>query len=196
MRTAASVVSACELLRAYSGKSQCSTGFLRSVCFCLQTIVVFTASLLAWPGRWVDSPWPELRETPDAMSVLVSVENQWAPAGHHASGFFLKSIPSDRYRLVQAAIAGCLFHQGCNRRWCVTISAFCSVASPAFFEGSIQHLAHVVCCSEATLRSRAGEWNQMECLAHPPSCDLGVLLRVSEASTKQQSDGDKRHRQL
>ncbi|QNI52715.1 hypothetical protein SynBIOSE41_00136 [Synechococcus sp. BIOS-E4-1] len=165
--TAAPVVSACELLLAYSGKSQCSTCFLRSVFLLEKKRAVFTVRLLAWPDEGVDSSWPELRETPDAMPVLVSVENYWASDGRHA--------------LAQAAIAGCLFQQGCNRRWCVMTSAFCSVASSACFEGPIQQLAHVVCCSEATLRSRAGEWNRMECLAHPPSCDLGVLLRVSKA---------------
>ena len=82
--------------------------------FCLQKSAVFTARLLAWPDEWVDSPWPELRETLDAMPAHVSVENQWAQDGHHA--------------LVQADIAGFFFQQRCNDpSWCVTTLEVSSV---------------------------------------------------------------------
>ena len=45
------------------------------------------------------------------MSVHVSVENQMPEDLHRAMGVFIAEHPQwDQYRLVQAAIAGFLFH--------------------------------------------------------------------------------------
>ena len=69
----------------------------------------------AWPDGCVDSEWPELHETPDAMTSHVSVENQLPEDLHRALGVFIEEHPQwDQYRLVQAAIAGFLFQQGCK----------------------------------------------------------------------------------
>ena len=65
-----------EMLLLQAGKSPCTTRFSRSVVFCLSKFAVLAASLLAWPDGWVDSQWPELHETPDAMPTPLSVENQ------------------------------------------------------------------------------------------------------------------------
>ena len=49
------------------------------------------------------------------MSPNVSVENQLAEDLHLAMGTFIEEHPQwDQYRLVQAAIAGFLFQQGCK----------------------------------------------------------------------------------
>ena len=51
------------------------------------------------------------------MPVHVSVENQLPEDLHRAMGFFIAKHPHwDQYRLVQAAIAGFLFQQGCKER--------------------------------------------------------------------------------
>ena len=51
------------------------------------------------------------------MPVHVSVENQMPEDLHHAMGVFIEEHPQwDQYRLVQAAIAGFLFQQGCKDR--------------------------------------------------------------------------------
>ena len=69
----------------------------------------------AWPDGGVDGERPELRETPDAMPSLISVENQLPEDLHRAMRHFIEEHPHwDQYRLVQAAIAGFLFQQGCN----------------------------------------------------------------------------------
>ena len=69
----------------------------------------------AWPDGGVDSERPELRETPDAMPSLISVENQLPEDLHRAMRHFIEEHPHwDQYRLVQAAIAGFLFQQGCK----------------------------------------------------------------------------------
>ena len=70
---------------------------------------------MAWPDGSVDSQWIELHETPDAMPPHISVENQLAEDLHRAMGAFIEEHPQwDQYRLVQAAIAGFLFQQGCK----------------------------------------------------------------------------------
>ena len=83
--------------------------------FAGQEFAVLTASRLAWPDGWVDSQWPELHETPDAMPARVSVENQLSEDLHRAMGMLIEEHSQwDRDRLVQSAIAGVLFHQGCK----------------------------------------------------------------------------------
>ena len=65
-------------------------------------------------GRREASP---LTTTPDAMPPQVSVENQLPQDLHDAMGRFIDGHPEwDQYRLVQAAIAGFLFQQGCQER--------------------------------------------------------------------------------
>lgn len=59
----------------------------------------------------------DLEETPDAMPIHVSVENQLPEDLYRAMGAFISEHPQwDQYRLVQAAIAGFLFQQGCKER--------------------------------------------------------------------------------
>ena len=51
------------------------------------------------------------------MPVHVSVENQLQEDIYQAMGLFISEHPQwDQYRLVQAAIAGFLFQQGCKER--------------------------------------------------------------------------------
>ena len=51
------------------------------------------------------------------MPCHVSVENQLPEDLHRAMGAFIDEHPQwDQYRLVQAAIAGFLFQQGCKER--------------------------------------------------------------------------------
>ena len=51
------------------------------------------------------------------MPVHVSVENQLPEDLYRAMGLFISEHPQwDQYRLVQAAIAGFLFQQGCKER--------------------------------------------------------------------------------
>lgn len=58
-----------------------------------------------------------LTQTPDAMAPHVSVENQLPEDLYDAMGRFISHHPQwDQYRLVQAAIAGFLFQQGCQDR--------------------------------------------------------------------------------
>ena len=58
-----------------------------------------------------------MRETPDAIPIHVSVENQMPEDLHRAMAAFIADHPQwDQYRLVQAAIAGFLFQQGCQDR--------------------------------------------------------------------------------
>ena len=58
-----------------------------------------------------------MNETPDAMPCHISVENQLPEDLHRAMGAFIDEHPQwDQYRLVQAAIAGFLFQQGCKER--------------------------------------------------------------------------------
>ena len=58
-----------------------------------------------------------LTHAPDAMAPHVSVENQLPEDLYDAMGRFIAHHPQrDQYRLVQAAIAGFLFQQGCQER--------------------------------------------------------------------------------
>ena len=112
---AANVVLACERLLLQAGKSLFATRFLRLVVFACQEFAVLTASRLASPDGWVDSQRPELHETPDAMPARVSVENQLSEDLYRAMRVLIEEPPQwDRHRLVQPAIAGVLFHQGCK----------------------------------------------------------------------------------
>ena len=58
-----------------------------------------------------------LQETPDAMPIHVSVENQLPEDLYRAMELFVSEHPQwDQYHLVQAPIAGFLFQQGCKER--------------------------------------------------------------------------------
>ena len=61
--------------------------------FACQQFAVLTASRLALPDGWVDSQWPELRETPDAMPACISVENQLAEHPHRAMEVLIDEHP-------------------------------------------------------------------------------------------------------
>ena len=114
------VALASEMLLLQAGKSYFTTRFSRSASFACQEFAVLTASRLAWPDGLVDRQQPELHETTDAMPAHVGVENQLAEDLHRAMGMLIEEhLLWDRYRLVQAAIAGVLFHQGCKDPWLV-----------------------------------------------------------------------------
>ena len=68
--------------------------------------------------RWIEgSAESNLLTTPDSMPPHVSVENQLPEDLYRAMGGFIAEHPQwDQYRLVQAAIAGFLFQQGCKER--------------------------------------------------------------------------------
>ena len=91
---AANVVLACERLLLQAGKSLFATRFLRSVVFVCQEFAVLTARRLASPDGRVDSQWPELHETLDAMPARVSVENQLAEDLHRAMGTLYRRASS------------------------------------------------------------------------------------------------------
>ena len=56
-----------------------------------------------------------LNETPNVIPIHVSVENQIPDDLREAMGRFINNHPQwDQYRLMQAAIAGFLFQQGCQ----------------------------------------------------------------------------------
>ena len=62
-------------------------------------------------------PPTALNRTPDSITPHVSVENQLPEDLYEAMGRFIAHHPQwDQYRLVQAAIAGFLFQQGCRER--------------------------------------------------------------------------------
>ena len=98
----------CKQAKASSPLASCDEWF-----FARKQFTVLTACRLAWPDGWVDSQWPELHETLDAMPARVSVENQLVEDLHRAMGIFMQEHPQwDQYQLVQAAIARFLFQQG------------------------------------------------------------------------------------
>tara|TARA_Y100000739_G_scaffold167332_1_gene145255 strand:+ start:550 stop:801 length:252 start_codon:yes stop_codon:yes gene_type:complete len=76
-----------------ASKSHFTTRFSRLVAFACQQFAVLTASRLALPDGWVDSQWPELRETPDAMPACISVENQLAEHPHRAMEVLIDEHP-------------------------------------------------------------------------------------------------------
>ena len=62
-------------------------------------------------------PLTTLNRTPGSITPHVSVENQLPEDLYEAMGRFIAHHPQwDQYRLVQAAIAGFLFQQGCQER--------------------------------------------------------------------------------
>ena len=58
-----------------------------------------------------------LAEVPDAMAPHVSVENQFPADLFEAMVGFIERHPQwDQYRLMQSAVAGFLFQQGCQEK--------------------------------------------------------------------------------
>jgi hypothetical protein len=58
-----------------------------------------------------------LAEVPDAMAAHVSVENQFPADLFDAMVGFIEQHPQwDQYRLMQSALAGFLFQQGCQEK--------------------------------------------------------------------------------
>ena len=66
---------------------------------------------------WVNVMEKRLAEVPDAMAVHVSVENQFPADLFESMVEFIEQHPQwDQYRLMQSALAGFLFQQGCQDR--------------------------------------------------------------------------------
>jgi len=58
-----------------------------------------------------------MNQIPDIAPAYVSVVNEFPEDLYLAMGDFISSHPQwDQYRLMQAALAGFLFQQGCNNR--------------------------------------------------------------------------------
>ncbi len=58
-----------------------------------------------------------MSQIPDLAPAYVSVVNEFPEDLYLAMGDFISSHPQwDQYRLMQAALAGFLFQQGCNNR--------------------------------------------------------------------------------
>jgi hypothetical protein len=58
-----------------------------------------------------------MSQIPDIAPAYVSVVNEFPEDLYLAMGDFISSHPQwDQYRLMQAALAGFLFQQGCNNR--------------------------------------------------------------------------------
>ena len=58
-----------------------------------------------------------MSQTPDTAPSYVSVVNEFPEDLYLAMGDFISGHPQwDQYRLMQAALAGFLFQQGCNNR--------------------------------------------------------------------------------
>jgi hypothetical protein len=58
-----------------------------------------------------------MSQFPDHAPAFVSVENQFPEDLHEAMCTFISAHPRwDQYRLMQAAVAGFLFQQGCRDR--------------------------------------------------------------------------------
>ena len=58
-----------------------------------------------------------MNQIPDIAPAFVSVVNEFPEDLYLAMGDFISSHPQwDQYRLMQAALAGFLFQQGCNNR--------------------------------------------------------------------------------
>jgi hypothetical protein len=58
-----------------------------------------------------------MNQIPDVAPAYVSVVNEFPEDLYLAMGDFISSHPQwDQYRLMQAALAGFLFQQGCNNR--------------------------------------------------------------------------------
>lgn len=58
-----------------------------------------------------------MSDIPDHAPATVSIENQFPEDLFEAMGEFVRTHPQwDQYRLMQAALAGFLFQQGCQDR--------------------------------------------------------------------------------
>lgn len=58
-----------------------------------------------------------MSQVPDHVPAHVSVVNEFPEDLHHAMTQFIAAHPQwDQYRLMQAALAGFLFQQGCQQR--------------------------------------------------------------------------------
>ena len=63
------------------------------------------------------TPEVRLEQVPDAMKTHVSVENQFPADLFDSMVGFIETHPQwDQYRLMQSALAGFLFQQGCQDR--------------------------------------------------------------------------------
>ena len=66
---------------------------------------------------WVNAMRCGLAEIPDAMAAHVSVEKQVPADLFEAMVGFIEQHPQwDQYRLMQSALAGFLFQQGCQEK--------------------------------------------------------------------------------
>ena len=86
-----------------------------------------TVNVRRWNG---ERERTDLLTTPDSMPPHVSVENQLPQDLYEAMSRFISGHPQwDQYRLVQVAIAGFLFQQGCEER----------VVAQHYLKGLFQH---------------------------------------------------------
>ena len=77
---------------------------------------LLTAGGLPWRDGRAVRDGGEMPGFPDALSPHVSVENQFPEDLYDAMLMFISSHPDmDQYRLMQAAVAGFLFQQGCKQ---------------------------------------------------------------------------------
>ena len=68
-------------------------------------------------ARWRAITEQPLSQVPDHAPAFVSVENQFPQDLYDAMGDFIRRHPQwDQYRLMQSALAGFLFQQGCQDR--------------------------------------------------------------------------------
>ena len=78
---------------------------------------LLTTRGVACADGWVNAMRCGLAEVPDAMAVHVSVENQFPADLFESMVGFIEQHPQwDQYRLMQSALAGFLFQQGCQDR--------------------------------------------------------------------------------
>ena len=74
-----------------------------------------TPAAPVWPDGGVNVMRCLLAEVPDAMAAHVSVENQFPADLFDSMVSFIEQHPQwDQYRLMQSALAGFLFQQGCQ----------------------------------------------------------------------------------
>jgi hypothetical protein len=79
--------------------------------------IPLTVGPAACADGWVNVMEKRLAEVPDAMAVHVSVENQFPADLFESMVEFIEQHPQwDQYRLMQSALAGFLFQQGCQDR--------------------------------------------------------------------------------
>ena len=79
--------------------------------------ILLTIGPMACADGLVKVMGQRLAEVPDAMAVHVSVENQFPADLFESMVEFIEQHPQwDQYRLMQSALAGFLFQQGCQDR--------------------------------------------------------------------------------